>query len=232
MDNLSSRTEMLIGNDGVERLKHARVLLCGVGGVGGYCLEALLRAGVGEIGILDNDTFSPSNLNRQILATVATIGRKKTEVAFERAMSINPNSKIKIYDMFYLPENADSVNLHDYDYIIDAIDTVTAKLELISRAKASDVPVISCMGTGNKIYTDFVVADIAETSVCPLCKVMRKELKARGVEKLKVVFSKETPLTPICAVAENGRHLPGSISYAPAVAGLILAGEVIRDLLK
>ena len=222
---------MLIGTDAVERLKNARVLVCGVGGVGGYVVEALARGGVGHIDVLDNDTIHESNLNRQILATVDTIGRKKVEVAKERILSINPRCIVNVFDTFYLPENADSVPLENYDCIIDAIDTVTAKLELIVRAKALGVDVVSCMGTGNKLDTNFEIADIKKTSVCPLAKVMRKELKARGVNSLTVVYSKETPIAPKMQVVENGRHIPASISYPPAVAGLTLAGYVLKRLM-
>lgn len=222
---------MLIG-DKIENLKKSRVLVCGVGGVGGYVVEALARAGVGEIDVLDGDTFSASNLNRQILATVQTIGLKKVQVAAERIKSINPACKTVVYDMFYLPENADSVKLHVYDYVVDAVDTVSAKLELAVRAKLAGVPIIACMGTGNKTGVDFEVADIYSTSVCPLAKVMRRLLKERGVDKLKVVYSKEVPVVLKETIVENGRHIPGSISYAPAIAGFIIAREVIKDLIS
>ncbi len=221
---------MLLG-DKTEMLKRARVLVCGVGGVGGYVVEALARAGIGNIAVLDNDVFSKSNLNRQILATIDTIGRKKTEVAVERIKSINPQCNAAMYDMFYLPENADTIKLDSFDYIVDAIDTVTAKIELITRAKKANVRIVSCMGTGNKLGVDFEVCDIYKTSVCPLAKVMRKELKARGVESLKVVYSQEKPVEPISTQCENGRHIPASISYAPAIAGMIVASEVIKDLI-
>lgn len=230
MEELFDRTKLLLG-DKIERLKSAKVLICGLGGVGGYALEALARAGIGRIDVLDADVFSASNLNRQILATTATIGRKKTEVAKERVLSINPNCKVEVFDLFYLPETADKVDLTAYDYVVDAIDTVTAKLELITRAKRAGVNIISSMGTGNKLGTSFEVADIYKTSVCPLAKVMRKELKARGVDSLKVVYSKEEPIIPADTPTESGRHIPGSISYAPAIAGLFLASEVIKTLL-
>lgn len=226
-----SRTEMLVGTDALNKLRSARVLVCGVGGVGGYVIEALARGGVGHIDVLDSDHIHKSNLNRQILATVDTIGRKKVDVAKERVLSINPNCVVNTFDLFYLPENADSVPLEDYDFVIDAIDTVTAKLELIVRAKTLGVNVVSCMGTGNKLDTCFEIADIKKTSVCPLAKVMRKELKARGVNSLMVVYSKETPWTPKKQVVENGRHIPASISYPPAVAGLTLAGYVLKYLM-
>ena len=222
---------MLLG-DKTERLKKAKVLVCGLGGVGGYALEALVRAGVGRVDVLDSDVFASSNLNRQILATTATVGRRKTEVARERALSINPDCKVQTYDFFYLPETADKVDLREYDYIVDAIDTVTAKLELVTRAKRAGVNIVSCMGTGNKLGTHFEAADIYKTSVCPLAKVMRKELRARGIEHLKVVYSKEEPIIPENTPTEGGRHIPGSISYAPAIAGLVLAATVIQDLTK
>lgn len=221
---------MLIG-DKIEKLKSARVLVCGVGGVGGYVVEGLARAGVGAIDVLDNDVFSPSNLNRQILATTATIGRKKTEVAIERIKSINPDCHSGAYDMFYLQDTAHDVDLTRYDYVVDAIDTVSAKLTLIERANEVGTKVISCMGTGNKLGTSFEVSDVYKTSVCPLAKVMRKELKARGINRLKVVYSKEEPIIPKDTPTENGKHIPGSISFAPAIAGMMLASEVIKDLI-
>lgn len=221
---------MLIG-DKIDMLKSAKVLVCGVGGVGGYVVEGLARAGVGTIDVLDNDVFSPSNLNRQILATAATIGRKKTEVAMERIKSINPDCNSKAYDMFYLQDTADKVDLSLYDYVVDAIDTVSAKLTLIVKANEAGTKVISCMGTGNKLGTCFEVSDVYKTSVCPLAKVMRKELKARGIKRLKVVYSKEEPVIPKDIPTEKGRHIPGSISFAPAIAGMTLASEVIKDLI-
>lgn len=226
-----SRTEMLIGCDALSALKNAKVLVAGVGGVGGYVVEALARAGVGRIGVLDNDCIHESNLNRQILATTSTIGKKKVEVAKERILSINPQCIVDVYDTFYLPENADSIPLENYDFIVDAVDTVSAKLELIVRAKALGVNIVSSMGTGNKLGDDFEIADIKKTSVCPLAKVMRKELKARGINSLTVVYSKETPVSPKYQVEEKGRHIPASISYPPAIAGLKLAGYVIRAII-
>ena len=222
---------MLIG-DKIESLKSARVLVCGVGGVGGYVVEALARVGVGTIAVLDNDVFSESNLNRQILATTNTVGGRKTEVAAERIKSINPDCNVKTYDLFYMPDTADEVPLENYDYIVDAIDTVSAKLTLIQRAKEAGVRIISCMGTGNKLGVNFEVCDIYKTSVCPLAKVMRKELKARGVNDLKVVYSKQSPLIPKDTPNKKGRHIPGSICYAPAIAGMIIASEVIKDIAK
>lgn len=231
MEDMYSRTQMLIG-DKLDALKSARVLVCGVGGVGGYVVEALARVGVGTIAVLDCDVFAKSNLNRQILATRDTIGRRKTDVAIERIKSINPDCKTVAYDMFYLPENADEIPLEDFDYIVDAIDTVSAKLCLITRAKAANVPIVSCMGTGNKLGTNFEVCDVYKTSVCPLAKVMRKELKARGIDSLKVVYSKETPIVLSDTPKEYGRHIPGSICFAPAIAGMVLASEVIKDIAK
>ena len=222
---------MLIGCDALSALKNAKVLVAGVGGVGGYVVEALARAGVGRIGVLDNDCIHESNLNRQILATTSTIGKKKVEVAKERILSINPQCVVDVYDTFYLPENADSIPLENYDFIVDAVDTVSAKLELIVRAYALGVNIVSSMGTGNKLGDDFEIADIKKTSVCPLAKVMRKELKARGINSLTVVYSKETPVSPKYQVEEKSRHIPASISYPPAIAGLKLAGYVIRVLI-
>lgn len=231
MEDMYTRTKMLIGDD-IEALKSACVLVCGVGGVGGYVVEALARVGVGSIAVLDNDVFSVSNLNRQILATHSTLGRRKTEVAVERIAAINPDCKTTAYDMFYMPDTADTIDLSSFDYIVDAIDTVSAKLTLIVRAKEAGVPIISCMGTGNKLGVNFEVCDIYKTSVCPLAKVMRKELKARGVNDLKVVYSKQSPLIPKDTSSEKGRHIPGSICYAPAIAGMIIASEVIKDIAK
>lgn len=231
MEDRHTRTKMLIG-DKIDALKAAKVLVCGVGGVGGYVVEALARVGVGTIAVLDNDVFSDSNLNRQILATVDTIGKRKTEVAEQRIKAINPDCKTIAYDLFYMPDTAQSVPVEDFDYIVDAIDTVSAKLALIVRAKNAGVPIISCMGTGNKLGTNFEVCDIYKTSVCPLAKVMRKELKSRGVKFLKVVYSREEPLIPKDTPEENGRHIPGSICFAPAIAGMVLASEVIKDIAK
>ena len=217
---------MLIGSDSLSALKNARVLVCGVGGVGGYAVEVLARAGVGHIAVLDSDNVHESNLNRQILATTDTIGRKKIDVAKERILKINPECNVTTFDMFYLPENADTLPLDGYDFIIDAVDTVSAKLELIVRAKKANVGIISSMGTGNKLGYYFEIADIKKTSVCPLAKVMRKELRTRGIDSLPVLFSKEEPISPINPVVENGRHIPASISYPPAIAGLMIGGYV------
>lgn len=233
------RTAMLLGEDGMERLQNSRVAVFGIGGVGGHAIEALVRAGIGAIDLIDNDVVSPSNLNRQLIATKETVGRYKTEAMQERIQSINPSCRVTIYTMFYLPQEKHRIPFEEYDYMIDAIDTVTAKLDIILEAKERGIPVISSMGTGNKLNpTQLEVADIYQTSVCPLAKVMRKELKARGVENLKVVYSRENPRTPICIPGHeqeqqptaSRRSTPGSTSFVPAVAGLIMAGEVLKEL--
>lgn len=232
------RTEMLIGDEALNKLKNARVALFGIGGVGGYALEALVRAGVGEIDVVDSDCVALSNINRQILATEETVGKLKVDVAEQRAKSINPEVKINKFPIFYLPETASVFDFTNYDYIIDAIDTVSGKMELIKRADGAGVPIISSMGTGNKLNPcAFEVADIYKTSVCPLAKVIRSLCKKAGIKHLKVVYSKEQPLTPLSVEgAESkgtaGRTSPASISFVPPVAGFILAGEVIKDLIK
>ena len=229
-----SRTELLIGEEGISSLKKARVAIFGIGGVGGYVVEALARSGIGAFVLTDNDKVCLTNLNRQIIATHDTIGRYKTDVMLERIMSINPQAEVTLHRCFYLPETSGQFDFSSYDYVVDAVDTVTAQIDLIIRAKQAGVPVISCMGAGNKLDpTKFRVADIYETSVCPLAKVMRRELKKRGIKGLKVVYSTEQPLTPGETSENTGRRsTPGSIAFAPSVAGLILAGEVIRDILK
>ena len=222
-----SRTERLIGAEALEKLKRAKVAVFGVGGVGGYAVEALVRSGVGELLLVDSDRVSESNLNRQIIALQSTIGQYKTQVAKARAEDINPNVIVRTRECFFLPENAEEFDCTAYDYVVDAIDTVSGKLALIEKAKASGVPVISAMGAGNKLdATAFEVADIAKTSVCPLARVMRRELKKRGIEHVKVVYSKEEPKT------HSEERTPASIAFVPSVAGLILAGEVIQDLIK
>ena len=229
------RTEMLIGPDAIEKLKSARVAVFGAGGVGCAVIEALARAGIGAIDIIDNDTYSQTNLNRQLFATVDTIGQKKTDIAAIRIASINPDCKVVKHDMFYLPENADKLPLEAYDYIVDAIDTVSAKIELAVRAQKLGVPIISSMGTGNKLdATAFEVDDIYKTSVCPLARVLRIKLKERGVKRLKVVYSKEAPLSPKekLTALNTRRDIPASISFVPSVAGFIIAGEVIKDIIK
>lgn len=222
-----------MGTDGVKKLNNARVAVFGVGGVGGYVIEALARSGVGALDLVDKDRVSESNINRQIIALHSTVGRLKTEVMAERVRDINPNIKVKTYDVFYLPETAEKFDFTQYDYIVDAIDTVSGKIALIENAKRCNVPVISSMGTGNKLDpTAFEVADISKTSVCPLARVMRRELKKRGVEHLKVVYSKEEPQESKTHDEETGKPIPGSVSFVPSVVGLILAGEVIKDLIK
>lgn len=230
-----SRTGMLIGEEGIDKLQHARVAVFGIGGVGGYVVEALVRSGVGALDIIDNDTVALSNLNRQIIATHETVGQLKVDVMKTRILSINPETQVHAHACFFLPENADIFDFTQYDYVVDAVDTVTAKLEIIMRAKAAGVPVISCMGAGNKLDpAKFEVTDIYKTTMCPLAKVMRRELKKRGVDKLKVVYSTEQALQPITAEVTNTtrRSTPGSIAFVPAVAGLIAAGEVIKDLIR
>lgn len=233
--NQFARTEMLIGSEKMERLQQAKVAVFGIGGVGGYVVEALARSGVGEFLLVDNDKVSESNINRQIIATHSSIGRYKTEVMRERILDINPNAKITVKNTFFLPENAAEFELSKYDYIVDAIDTVTAKLELIMRAKETNTRIICSMGTGNKLDpSKFQITDIYKTSVCPLAKVMRKECRVRGVEHLKVLFSTEEAIKPFESVEqpnEGKRSIPGSISFVPSVAGLMIAGEVIRDLI-
>ena len=237
MDERFIRTQMLLGEEALQRLEHARVAVFGLGGVGGYVVEALARSGIGALDFIDHDRVSRSNINRQILADETTIGQLKTEVARERVARINPQVQVQTYPVFYLPETAEQFDFRGYDYVVDAIDTVTAKIGLILQAREAGVPVISAMGAGNKLDpTAFRVADIYQTFGCPLAKVMRQELRKRGVERLKVVFSPEPPLTPLPLTEseEPGlsrkRQTPGSVAFVPSVAGLILAGEVIRDL--
>lgn len=226
---------MLIGKDAVEKLNNSRVAVFGVGGVGGYVVEALSRAGVGNIDIIDNDTISVSNLNRQIIALNSTVGKNKVDVLKARLLDINPNLKVETYKCFFTRNT--EFDFSKYDYVVDAIDTVVGKLELITRAKSANVPIICSMGTGNKMNpTMFEVADISKTSVCPLAKVIRQELKKRRIKKVKVVYSKEMPLKPIVTEdmdveTKGGRIAPASNSFCPAVAGLIIASEVIKDLI-
>ena len=228
-----SRTELLIGKEGIEKLSKSKVAIFGIGGVGSFVVEALVRAGVENFILVDNDKVCLSNLNRQIIATVKTIGRYKTEVAKERILEINPNANVKTYQEFFMPESKGILD-DTVDYIVDAIDTVTAKIELVVRANKLNIPIISSMGTGNKLDpTKFEVTDIYKTSVCPLAKVMRKELRTRGINKLKVVYSKEEPMKPNKTLENiNKKQVPGSISFVPSVAGLITAGEVIKDIIK
>lgn len=228
-----SRTAILIGEENLQKLKNARVAVFGVGGVGGYVVEALARSGVGALDLIDKDTVSESNVNRQIIALHSTVGKLKTEVAAERARDINPEICVRTHNLFYLPETADQFDFSAYDYIVDAIDTVSGKIALIQRAKEVNTPVISSMGAGNKLDpTKFEVADISKTSVCPLARVMRRELKKRGIEHLKVVYSKEEPLPSPLIDEESGKSIPGSVAFVPSVVGLIIAGEVIKDLIK
>ena len=235
MEEAFSRTVMLLGEDGVERLKAARVAVFGLGGVGGYVIEALARAGIGQLDLIDKDTVSVSNLNRQILATHSNLGMAKTEAARLRVEQINPDCLVRTYPVFYLPDNADEFDLRQYRYIVDAIDTVTAKLTLVQRAAEAGIPIISCMGTGNKLNASaFQVSDISKPSICPLARVMRKELGKRGIRHLKVVYSQEEAMKPTGweeeAAATGKRQIPGSVSFVPGAAGLILAGEVIKDI--
>ena len=229
------RTEMLLGTRALERLQGARVAVFGLGGVGGYAVEALARSGVGSLDLIDNDTVSISNLNRQILATHSTVGMRKVDAARQRVLDINPECQVRTYPVFYTPETADSFDFTQYDYIVDAIDTVTGKLALVEHARAAGTPIICCMGTGNKLDASaFQVADISKTSMCPLARVMRRELAKRGIRHLKVVYSQEEALTPTGweeeAAALGKRQIPGSVAFVPGAAGLLLAGEVIRDL--
>lgn len=236
MQNQFSRTELIFGSSAMEKLARSRVAVFGVGGVGGYTVEALARSGIGTLDIIDNDTVCLTNINRQIIAAHSTIGRYKVDVAKERILDINPDCTVNTYKTFFMPDTAGEFDFSRYDYVVDAIDTVTGKIEIIMQAKAAGVPVISSMGAGNKVEpTAFEVTDIYKTSVCPLAKVMRYQLKRRGVKKLKVVYSKEMPVTPSESPELNEensvrRSIPGSIAFVPSVVGLIIAGEVIKDI--
>ncbi len=243
-----SRTELLLGKVGMEKLAGARVAVFGIGGVGGYVCEALVRSGVGAFDLIDDDKVCLTNINRQIIATRKTVGKYKVDVMQERMQEINPDVKVQVHKCFFLPENAAEFPFSEYDYVVDAVDTVTAKLELIMKAKEAGVPIISSMGAGNKLdASQFKVADIYQTRVCPLAKVMRRELKKRGVEKLKVVYSEEMPTRPVedmaiscrtnCICPPGAKHkcterrdIPGSVAFVPSVVGLIIAGEVVKDL--
>lgn len=243
-----SRTQLLLGEDLMERLKNARVAVFGVGGVGGYVCEALVRSGVGEFDLIDDDKVCLTNINRQIIATRKTVGQYKVDVMKERMLEINPDVKVNVYKCFFLPENADDFPFSEYDYVVDAVDTVTAKIELVMKCKEAGVPIISSMGAGNKLEASaFKVADIYKTKMCPLAKVMRRELKKRGVKKLTVVYSEEKPIRPLedmsissrtnCICPPGAKHkcterrdIPGSIAFVPSVAGLIAAGEIVKDL--
>lgn len=248
MLNQFSRTQLLLGESAMQELANKRVAVFGIGGVGGYACEALVRSGIGAFDIIDDDKVCLTNLNRQIIATRKTVGKYKTEVMKERMLEINPNVDVRIHNCFFLPENADEFPFDEYDYIIDAVDTVTAKISIIMKANELGIPVISSMGAGNKLDpTAFMVADIYKTRVCPLAKVMRRELKKRGVKKLKVVYSEEQPTRPIedmsiscrtnCICPPGAEHkcterrdIPGSVAFVPSVVGLIIAGEVIKDI--
>ncbi len=243
-----SRTQLLLGEDTMEVLKNARVAVFGVGGVGGYVCEALVRSGVGTFDLIDDDKVCLTNINRQIIATRKTVGQYKVDVMKDRMLEINPDVKVNVYKCFFLPENADDFPFSEYDYVVDAVDTVTAKIELVMKCKEAGVPIISSMGAGNKIEASaFKVADIYKTKMCPLAKVMRRELKKRGVKKLKVVYSEEKPIRPLedmssscqtnCICPPGAKHkcterreIPGSIAFVPSVAGLIAAGEIVKDL--
>lgn len=248
MLNQFSRTELLLGKEAMDILEHSRVAVFGVGGVGGYTVEALVRSGVGQIDLIDDDKVCLTNLNRQIIATRSTIGQYKVDVMKERILDINPNAVVNTHKCFFLPETKDEFNFADYSYVVDAVDTVTAKIELVLQAQEKGVPIISSMGAGNKLNpAEFEVADIYKTSVCPLAKVMRRELKKRNVKHLKVVYSREKPVRPIedmaiscranCICPPGAKHkcterrdIPGSNAFVPSVVGLIIASEVIKDL--
>ena len=238
MLNEFSRTELLLGNAAIEKLHNSHVAIFGVGGVGGYVVEALARSGVGHLDLIDNDTVSLTNINRQIIALHSTIGQPKVDVMKERVLDINPNADVKAFQCFYLPETRDRFDFSKYDYVVDAVDTVTAKIQLIVQAKEAGVPIICSMGAGNKLDpTQFEVADISQTSVCPLARVMRQECKKRGLKNIKVVYSKEKPV--VAANIQNetvelkgNSPAPGSCAFVPSVAGLIIASEVIKDLCK
>ena len=245
-----SRTELLLGKEAMEKLQNSRVAVFGIGGVGGYVCEALARSGVGAFDLIDDDKVCLTNLNRQIIATYKTIGKYKTDVMKERILDINPKADVRVHKCFFLPENADEFPYEDYDYMVDAVDTVTAKISLVMKAQEKHIPIISSMGAGNKLDgSQFKVADIYKTKVCPLAKVMRRELKKRGVKKLKVVYSEEQSIRPIedmsiscrthCICPPGAarkcterRDIPGSVAFVPSVAGLIIAGEVVKDLVK
>ncbi len=250
MLNKFSRTQLLLGEAAMVKLSHSRVAVFGIGGVGGYVCEALVRSGVGAFDLIDDDKVCLTNLNRQIIATRKTVGKYKAEVMKERILDINPQVNVRVHKCFFLPENAEEFPFEEYDYVVDAVDTVTAKIELVMKAQEKDLPIISSMGAGNKLDpTAFLVADIFKTKMCPLAKVMRKELKKRGVKELKVVYSEEMPIRPIedmsiscrtnCICPPGAKHkcterrdIPGSAAFVPSVAGLIIAGEVVKDLIN
>lgn len=232
-----SRTQLLLGKEAVQKLRGARVAVFGLGGVGGYVVEALARSGVGALNLVDHDTVSLTNINRQLFATHSTVGQYKAEAAADRVRDIDPEISVYVHKKFFGPDTAEEFDFSKYDYVVDAVDTVTAKLALIARAKAAGVPILSCMGTGNKLDpSKFQITDISKTSVCPLARIMRKECAKRGLRKVKVLFSTEDPLPAAEETSEElpqgRRSLPGSVAYVPSVAGLLIAGEVIRDLIK
>lgn len=245
-----SRTELLFGKEAMDKLAGSKVAVFGIGGVGGYVCEALVRSGVGAFDLIDDDKVCLTNLNRQIIATRSTVGKYKTDVMRDRMLDINPNVEVEVHKCFFLPENADDFHWDSYDYVVDAVDTVTAKIALVMKCKEKNIPIISSMGAGNKLDgSQFKVADIYKTKVCPLAKVMRRELKKRGVKKLKVVYSEEIPTRPIedmaiscrnnCICPPGAEHkcterrdIPGSVAFVPSVAGLIIAGEVAKDLIR
>lgn len=249
MLNQFSRTELLFGKEAMEKLADSRVAVFGIGGVGGYTVEALVRSGVGKLDLIDDDKVCLTNLNRQIIATRSTVGKYKVDVMKDRILDINPKAEVNVHKCFYLPETKDEFDFSQYDYVVDAVDTVTAKISLVMKCQEMNIPIISCMGAGNKMDASaFKVADIYKTKVCPLAKVMRRELKKRGVKKLKVVYSEEKPMTPIEDENDNcknhcicppgvqrtclqRRSVPGSMAFVPAVAGLIIAGEVVKDII-
>lgn len=232
--NQFSRSELLLGRAGMDKLKNSRIAVFGIGGVGGHAAEALARTGVGRLDLFDNDTVSLTNVNRQIVATLDKVGEYKVDVMKERIAQINPEAEVNAYRCFFMPDNSAEFDFTKYDYVIDAVDTVTAKLELVMKCREANVPIICSMGAGNKLdATAFEVADIYKTSVCPLARVMRNELRKRGVKKLKVVYSQEPPMTPLPSDEDCAKKVvPGSVAFVPSVAGLILAGEVIKDLCK
>ena len=232
-DDWKQRTRLVLGDEALDKLGRAHVALFGVGGVGGYCAEALIRAGVGTLTIVDNDVVDVTNINRQIIALHSSVGRPKTDVMAERLRDIAPEAEIIKKQMFFLPETADEFDFRDYDYVIDAIDTVKAKLELVERCTACGTPVISAMGAGNKMDpSKFEVADISKTEMDPLAKVMRRELRARGIRHLKVVYSKEKPLKSVAEDDNTSRHAPGSVSFVPPAMGLLIASEVVKDIIE
>lgn len=234
-ENQFSRTELIIGRKNSDRIKNSKVAVFGIGGVGSFVVEGLVRAGVSNFILVDNDTISISNINRQIHSTFSTIGKDKVEIMKKRILDINPSATVETFKTFFMPTTKEEILNNSIDYVVDAVDTVTAKIEIIMQAKKLDIPVISCMGTGNKINpTMFEVADLYETTICPLAKTMRKELRKRGIEKLKVVYSKEIPIKSETETInpETNKKIPGSISFVPSVAGMIIASEVIKDIIK